>query len=104
VGPLVLRVDILERLIGQLLKRSAEGTFVPDAEILNLAGCNRKQMCGIIESLGYKAVGNSENIRFTMDDRATKQRKSVRRKNRPDLIVNTTDSPFAKLKELSFEK
>ena len=61
-GPLAVRVDILERLIGQLRKRAVKGVFASDPELLNLVGCTLEQMMGVLESLGYKRVGDRGSL------------------------------------------
>ena len=100
-GPLVVRVDILERLIGQLRKRAARGVFAPDPDLLNLVGCTLEQMVGVLESLGYKRAGEWEDVCFEPVTRLSKKRKTTHRQKSPDRSGPADDSPFAKLKELS---
>ena len=103
-GPLVVRVDILERLIGQLRKRAAKGVFAPDSELLNLVGCTMQQMVGVLESLGYKRVGDREDFCFEPATRLLKNRKTPSRQKPADRAGPTEASPFAALKELSIGK
>ncbi len=100
-GPLVVRADILERLIGQFRKRAAKGAFAPDAEVLSLAGCSLEQMTGVLGSLGYTANGEGEEVRFEMAAKKPRERRSTKRKTPKARALPPEDSPFAKLKELS---
>ena len=100
-GPLVVRVDILERLIGQLRKRAANGVSALDPDLLNLVGCTLEQMVGVLESLGYKRVGDREDFCFEPVTRLFKNRRTSSRRIQTDRACPTEDSPFAKLKELS---
>ena len=75
-GPLAVRVDILERLIGQLRKRAVKGVFASDPDLLNLVGCTLEQMMGVLESLGYKRVGDREEACFEPVTRLLKNRKT----------------------------
>ena len=103
-GPLVVRVDILERLIGQLRKRAIKGVFASDPDLLNLVGCTLEQMVGVLESLGYKRVVDREDFCFEPVTRLLKNRKTPSRQKSTDRARRTEGSPFAKLKELSIGK
>ena len=100
-GSLVVRVDILERLMGQLRKRAAKGAFEPDPDLLNLAGCTLEQMVGVLESLGYTRAGDGEDVCFEPATQLPKKRKSRRRQKPTNRTGPADESPFAKLKELS---
>ena len=100
-GPLVVRVDILERLMGQFRKRAANGAFTPDPDLLNLAGCTLEQMAGVLESLGYRRAGDEEDVCFEPATQLPKKRKFSRRQKSTDRMGPAEVSPFAKLKELS---
>jgi len=100
-GAMVLRADILERLMGQCRKRAAKGKFQADAELMNLAGCSLEQMTGVLESLGYTAAGEGEEIRFETAAKESRRRRPVRGRKPGNKAVPPEDSPFAKLKELS---
>ena len=103
-GPLAVRVDILERLIGQLRKRAVKGVFASDPDLLNLVGCTLKQMVGVLESLGYKRVGDREEVCFKPVTRLLKNRKTPSLQKSTNRTGPTEGSPFAILKELSIGK
>ena len=99
-----MRVDILERLIGQLRKRAVKGVFASDPDLLNLVGCTLEQMVGVLESLGYKRVGDREEVCFEPVTRLLKNRKTPSLQKSTDRAGPTEGSPFAILKELSIGK
>ena len=100
-GPLFLRVDILERLLGLIRRRASEGPFAVDAELLNLAGCTSVEMEGVFIALGCNVdVRNGETLyNKSLRRKGQKQSHGVKRIQQ----VNSFDgaSPFAKLKDLT---
>jgi ATP-dependent RNA helicase SUPV3L1/SUV3 len=111
-GHLLVRVDILERAIGVLNLRATKDFFEAGPDLLNLLGCSREDIIGVLKSLGYeKQEGLSEKggvILFAKEKRkyeyglknkgANNLKFKRRRKSQPKILLD--DSPFAKLKEI----
>ena len=53
-GPLFIRVDMLERFIGQIRKLESRGLIQIGPELLNLLGCDEKNIQEVLASLGYE--------------------------------------------------
>ena len=53
LGPLALRIDILERVAAKLWELGQKGPFAIPAEVLNLVGCSAEDMDGVLRALGY---------------------------------------------------
>ncbi|HEX9646830.1 MAG TPA: helicase-related protein [Alphaproteobacteria bacterium] len=56
LGARALRVDMVERLAGELRRRARTGPVTPDAALLNLAGCAGEGFAGVVAGLGFKAL------------------------------------------------
>ena len=109
LGTLMLRADILERLMGMIRKRAAQGGFVIDAELLNLAGCSNDDFEKMLLALDYERTDKEGQIEFAKPD--PKKKKNLRgkkhrgKKGAPNRVRKQPEidpnSPFAKLKELA---
>jgi ATP-dependent RNA helicase SUPV3L1/SUV3 len=102
-GPLLIRVDILERFLGQLKRRAAKSPFTADAELLNLLGASVEEMTGVLAALNYESVETEGGQAFQLRTRPKKKKQKGRRKP-PRPKTEIEDSPFAKLKELALDK
>ena len=100
VGPVLMRVDILERLSGQFRRRGSEGAFAVDAELLNLAGCTRAEMNGILKVLGYPRKLKDGQTLYKMSPKKLHRNKQYRGVKRALTDPVNEGSPFAKLKDL----
>lgn len=105
IGPLMVRADILERLIGMIRKRAAHGAFIIDAELLNLAGCGAEDFEPLLSDLGYtrkKVEGRVEFVAAKHQKKKTNHANKRTGKKPPGTkkIAIDPNSPFAKLKEL----
>jgi ATP-dependent RNA helicase SUPV3L1/SUV3 len=110
LGPLALRIDIVERLAGLAwdalqAKENRQG-FAAGPEMLNLAGCSTADMKGILAALGFDArmVGETLLYRRRRDSgkRLAGDKKPTgrgARNSRPSALPSG-NSPFAKLRDL----
>ncbi len=55
LGPLALRIDILERMASRLWTLSRSGPFEMPVDLLNLVGCSVEDMKGVMKALGYES-------------------------------------------------
>ena len=76
LGPVAIRVDMLERLAARAWSLSRSGPFRAGPELKTLAGCGPRGIKGVLSALGYRANGGNGATTFV------RKRKS-RRKARP---------------------
>jgi len=100
LGALAVRVDIIERVASRAWELSRAGAFAAPAELMNVIGCNLAEVTEILKRLGYRCIGNGDDIRFRRQKpgagRTGPRPVSKARKADPD-------SPFAKLGQLMAE-
>jgi ATP-dependent RNA helicase SUPV3L1/SUV3 len=97
LGPLAVRVDIVERLAAYAWRLSEGGPFDVGPEFLTLAGCGATEMDAILERLGYRATnGNGGDSKPLYGRHPRRSKRSPPRSSR-----RPPDGPFAKLRELS---
>ena len=89
LGPLALRLDVVERLAARAWSLSRAGPFAAGPELLSLAGCGGEDMAAVLAGLGYRARRRGGAVSF---DRAPRRRRKARA---------ATDSPFAKLGDMA---
>ncbi|MEO5336639.1 MAG: disulfide oxidoreductase [Magnetospirillum sp. WYHS-4] len=89
LGPLALRLDILERLGDALWV--LKPPFSPPADLANLLGCGAAELEGVLRALGFKAKPNAAGKALFIPPRGRKAARIVRDK---------PDSPFAMLRTL----
>jgi ATP-dependent RNA helicase SUPV3L1/SUV3 len=115
-GELLVRVDILERVAGRLKLLDMGRPFEIGPQILNLLGCSAIQAVSVVCSLGYiqkefetapheTMVPSFVNAKDHHCNLKKKQKSGVssltnKKRLHTDLLIN--ESPFAKLKEISF--
>ena len=97
-GPLLIRVDILERLVGQVKSRASKGSFFVDQELLSLVGCNRVEMEGVLSSLGYISRLEGKNKKFEKNFKNSFPRSKKKTYSNPGLGNVGNESPFAVLR------
>ncbi|MEE2745652.1 MAG: helicase-related protein [Pseudomonadota bacterium] len=105
VGPLFLRVDIIERLIGQIRAISQNDCFELDVSLLNLLGCSRTEMVGILADIGwFRENKNGKDIYKPLGKSRKNNRK--RRGKKVSHITNeiSSSSPFSVLKDIVVQK
>lgn len=100
IGPVLMRVDILERLSGQIRRRGSEGAFAVDAELLNLAGCTRAEMDGILNVLGYPGKSKDGQTLYKKSPNKLHRKKQYGGVQKALTDPINEGSPFAKLKDL----
>ena len=98
VGPRAIRVDRLEQLAAALRQRgrAAEG-FVLEAELAALIGAPAGDLPAIVTAMGYRSRPQDGVLRFAPLPRRA-------RRSRPDRPPVAPDHPFAKLKEMEFNR
>ena len=109
LGPLAVRIDMAERLTSKAWSMAKDGPFAPSAELVSLIGANIEQFPAVMQAIGFKRV-QRKTADGTPEDRYRpmrvhgSSRKQQPRKERTDTSApaRNPDSPFAKLKDLSF--
>ncbi len=97
MGSRAIRVDIVERLAAKAWSLSRAGAFMPDGEMLSLAGCPASDLGGILDGLGYRPIQGEDGTRY-----GPKSRRRNGSGSKPEQELNRyADSPFAKLRELA---
>ncbi len=93
-GPRAVRVDMLDRLETEMLKRAKEGGAVAEPALGQMIGVSPEELGGVLKGLGY--------TRSVAEDGAVtwRRRRGHHAKPRRDKPINT-DHPFAKLRQLS---
>ncbi|MBP2311441.1 helicase-related protein [Azospirillum soli] len=93
-GPRAVRVDMLDRLETEMLKRAKEGGAVAEPALGQMIGVSPEELGGVLKGLGY--------TRSVAEDGAVtwRRRRGHHAKPRREKPINT-DHPFAKLRQLS---
>ena len=100
LGPLALRVDILERLAERAWALSRGGPFAAGPELLSLAGCGNGEMTEVLGALGYRGTGPGNALTYVRAPR-----RKTRAAPRPDAASrHQLDTPFAKLRDLAIPR
>jgi len=101
LGPLAVRMDIVERLAGRATRLSREGAFAPGPELTSLLGCGATELAAVLGCLGYTACADDTGVRFRRrresGQRGNRSRQAAVSRSRPP----NQDSPFAKLRDLA---
>ena len=100
LGPIAIRVDIVERLAAQAWTLARKGPFEAGPEMLSLAGCGADEMTPVLTALGYAAQGNGRDDRTVTFSRPRRRPRGGRRRK----VHGNGDSPFAKLGDLSLPR
>ena len=109
LGPLAVRVDILERLAAILRRRARRGPFFVDAELLSLCGAHTNDFGHVLTYLGYRPIPkkkhqkgepgtNIDLLYFHISKRKTKRDRPKKKMNEPSSQNN--GSPFRVLQSL----
>ena len=124
LGPLALRVDILERLSAKLRQKAQSGTFELDPALISLVGTRKADLEEILDRLGYQQIDVSEPAQCSNETNLTPNRNNspiykksspygaTSKKNRrkkpksgtSKVTPNPNTSPFAVLQNLKFPK
>ncbi|HEV2546140.1 MAG TPA: helicase-related protein [Stellaceae bacterium] len=92
LGPQVLRVDRVERLVGATRRLARQGPFTATPALAALAGTTPDVLTGVLTALGYRAALGHSGATF----HSRRPRKSPQR----GVPRQAPDGPFAKLREL----
>ncbi len=85
LGPVAIRVDMLERLAARAWSLSRAGPFRAGPELKSLAGCGPSGIKGVLSALGYRALGGGDATTFVRKRKSRrKSRPKVRYKSRHD--------------------
>ena len=109
VGPLAVRVDILERLAAILRRRARRGPFCVDAELLSLCGAHTNDFEHVLPYLGYQAIPKQQHqkdkpgsridpLYFHISKQKTKRDRP--KKKMHSLSSQNKGSPFSVLQSL----
>ena len=102
IGPRAIRVDRLEQLAVALRQRArAPDGFVLDAELAVLIGAPSVDLPAIVTALGYRSRAQDGVLRFAPLPRRARRNRPARAPARPPVAP---DHPFAKLKEMEFNR
>ena len=100
LGPLALRVDMVERLAARAWALSRTGPFAAGPELLSLAGCGSGEMVDILAALGYRGIGPDDAMTYVRAPR----RKARAAPSGAAAARHKADSPFAKLRDLAVSR
>ena len=94
-----VRIDILERLFMQIinsnLDKYKEIKLIP--EMLNLLGCNKDNFKKLIQKMNYKIYEKDNEFYFKYNPTKSKSNKQLKK-------IDSTNSPFKVLKNISFNQ
>jgi ATP-dependent RNA helicase SUPV3L1/SUV3 len=99
LGSRAVRIDIAERLAGQLARRAKAGPFVPDDGVAALAGCKRRDLPALLGALGYQPCPELAAGHYAKHARP--KRLPARPAARPRRAEPDPHSPFASLRGLA---
>jgi len=110
LGPIAVRIDMAERLSSKAWLLSKAGPFVPPAELVSLVGSSLDEFPKVMAALGFRRTRRKSSDGTLEDRYAPNRSKADKRKNTGQRRRNATtktprvdpDSPFAKLKDISF--
>ncbi len=109
LGPIAVRIDMAERLSSKAWLLSKSGPFVAPADLISLVGSSGEQFPQVLTALGFRRTqrktpdGTLENQYAPNRNKfAKKQPATAKTRTTSRAIVVDPDSPFAKLKDLSF--
>jgi ATP-dependent RNA helicase SUPV3L1/SUV3 len=104
-GGIAVRLDVLERLAGEVWERSKKGSFEVSGPLLNLLGCTRSGMAEVLSVLGYTPERDEETGRLLVargnPPRSRRSRPVEPSPGRPrGRLRPDAGSPFAELARL----
>ncbi len=104
LGPIAVRLEILERVASEAWDLSAKGPFDEPAVLMNLMGCGADDLAEVLKRLGYQRNTKGEAVTYRPKRREAgrtgKPRPKKGGKPQPQPKIDL-DSPFAKLRELN---
>jgi ATP-dependent RNA helicase SUPV3L1/SUV3 len=129
IGPIAIRVEILERVATEAWSLSENGPFAEPAALMNLLGCGAEELAKVLARLGYQRETKDGEVRYRPKRReagrtgrppsvdaepaGNKKRKAAKsaapgkrrrtKSTKPEPAFDP-NSPFAKLRELKLGK
>ncbi|WP_142849007.1 helicase-related protein [Telmatospirillum sp. J64-1] len=108
LGPMAVRVDMLERFAAEIRQRARQSPFAMPPELLSTIGLKAEDLPAVMEALGWREVkGEEGGILFESARKGPRGKKAhLPQKNRPEKgrrrerPRDPADSPFAKLRHL----
>jgi ATP-dependent RNA helicase SUPV3L1/SUV3 len=89
-----VRIDILEKLLINIIEKTVDKKFKISAEMMNLLGCTKEDFYKLMDLMNYKKSKNSDTYYFSGDIK----------KNKEKIILNKKKSnPFSKLLALNLK-
>jgi len=64
VGPLAVRVEILERVATEAWDLAEKGPFAEPAQLMNLMGCGAEELGRVLHALGYQRETKDEQVTY----------------------------------------
>jgi len=64
LGPLAVRIDIVERLAAKAFALSRTGPFAAGPELVTLCGCGAAEIAGVLSALGYRSRETEDGVVF----------------------------------------
>ena len=64
LGPLAVRLEILERVAADAWDLAAKGPFAEPAQLMNLMGCNADGLAEVLKRLGYQRDASGETVTY----------------------------------------
>ena len=125
LGPLAIRVEILERVASEAWSLGVKGTFEEPAQLMNLIGCHADELAEVLKHLGYHREASSDTIIYRPKKRQAgrtgippshskpikfrnaghkRENRRQHRKNQSPTPQYDPDSPFAKLHSLNLHE
>jgi len=92
-----LRADALERLAAAVRPLAAQGPFTVTPDLKRRTGCGEADLAVVLSALGYRRAWAGDGATFV----ARPRRRKAAAKGGPGRARRSTDSPFAKLRELT---
>jgi len=93
LGPLALRVDMVERIAAAARRLARKGRFRPTAELMSLAGCGAEDLAPVLKALGFAARRDDDGPLF--EAKARRRGRPAGGAPRPARV--SAESPFAAL-------
>jgi len=84
LGPVVLRLDMVERVAGKAWALNSRGPFVIGHELMSLAGCGVEGAAAVLRALGYRRVKSEGEERYQFRGQAKRRAKDGGRRVRKD--------------------
>jgi len=82
LGPVVLRLDMVERVAGKAWALNSRGPFAIGHELMLLAGCGAEGAAAVLKALGYRRVKSEDEVRYRFRGPGKRRTKSAEKGDR----------------------